>query len=175
MGSVTLGSRGAVGTIRSPLGDLLAIVDDLGVRELRFPGDASPLPAAFEDDHPLLPRVRAQLDEYFAGTRNHFDLPLAPAFGTPFQRRVWKALETIPYAETRSYQELAEMVRSPKAARAVGAANARNPLPIVVPCHRVIGKSGLLVGFGGGLDAKQTLLELERRHAARSVDGSLFG
>lgn len=101
-----------------------------------------------------------QLGEYFARKRQHFDLELAPA-GSDFQRSVWQALTEIPYGETRSYGELACRLGRPGAARAVGAANARNPLPIVVPCHRVIGSSGSLTGFAGGVDIKRYLLELE--------------
>jgi methylated-DNA-[protein]-cysteine S-methyltransferase len=103
-----------------------------------------------------------QLDEYFAGERTEFDLPLNPA-GTPFQRRVWDALKTIPYGEIRSYGEIAEQIGRPGAARAVGLANGRNPISIVVPCHRVIGASGALTGYGGGLERKQYLLDLETR------------
>jgi methylated-DNA-[protein]-cysteine S-methyltransferase len=105
--------------------------------------------------------VHAQLDAYFAGRRRDFDVRLAPE-GTPFQLRVWAALCEIPYGETISYAELARRIGNPNAVRAVGAANGRNPLPIVVPCHRVVGADGSLVGFGGGLDVKRALLDLER-------------
>lgn len=101
-----------------------------------------------------------QLDAYFAGDLRHFELPLRPD-GTPFQLRVWEELRRIPYGETRSYRDVARSIGSPEAVRAVGAANGRNPIPIVVPCHRVIGANGKLTGFGGGLDVKQLLLDLE--------------
>jgi methylated-DNA-[protein]-cysteine S-methyltransferase len=114
------------------------------------------------DAHPVLRVAATQLAEYFAGTRTAFDLPLAPR-GTAFQRAVWDALLIIPYGETRSYGALAAQIGRPSAARAVGAANGRNPLSIVVPCHRVIGSAGALTGFAGGLPAKERLLALERR------------
>jgi methylated-DNA-[protein]-cysteine S-methyltransferase len=114
----------------------------------------------------LLREAVSQLHEYFAGTRMAFDLPLAPE-GTAFQRGVWKALLDIPYGETRSYRQIAEAVGSPKACRAVGGANNKNPLSIVIPCHRVIGANGGLVGYGGGLDKKQQLLLLERENRSR--------
>ncbi len=113
-------------------------------------------------DHPLLDRLEAQLDQYFAGSRRAFDLPL-DAGGTPFQREVWAALRLIPYGETISYAELARRVGRPEARRAVGAATGRNPLSIVIPCHRVVGSDGALTGYGGGLWRKKLLLELERR------------
>ena len=108
----------------------------------------------------LLLRAKAQLDEYFAGTRRRFDLPLAPE-GTAFQKKVWAALETIPYGETRTYGELAAMIGSPKAARAVGGANHANPISIIIPCHRVIGADGSLTGYGNGLPMKAYLLNME--------------
>ncbi len=113
--------------------------------------------------NPLLTQAMRELAEYFAGERQRFTLPLEP-HGTAFQLRVWKVLESIPYGETRSYTWVARKVGQPKAVRAVGAANGRNPLPIVVPCHRVIGASGELVGYGGGLPLKKLLLDLEARH-----------
>lgn len=109
----------------------------------------------------LLLRTKAQLEEYFAGERRRFELPLAPE-GTAFQKKVWAALETIPYGETRSYGELAAMIGNPKAARAVGGANHKNPLSIVVPCHRVLGADGALTGYGGGLPMKAYLIKLEK-------------
>ncbi|NBF03523.1 methylated-DNA--[protein]-cysteine S-methyltransferase [Pseudomonas sp. Fl5BN2] len=111
-------------------------------------------------DHPLLLETERQLREYFAGTRERFDLEL-DFVGTEFQCKVWQALLTIPFGETRSYSQIAQQVGSPKAVRAVGAANGRNPISIVAPCHRVIGASGSLTGFAGGLQAKQFLLALE--------------
>ena len=112
---------------------------------------------------PLLEEAARQLQEYFAGCRREFSLPLAPR-GTEFQRQVWHALEGIPYGETRTYGEIARAIGKPKACRAVGMANHRNPLSILVPCHRVVGADGSLTGYGGGLEAKQFLLELEKRH-----------
>jgi methylated-DNA-[protein]-cysteine S-methyltransferase len=113
----------------------------------------------------LLERVAAQLREYFAGERREFDVELA-AKGTPFQQRVWDSLMAIPYGELRSYGDVAKAIGRPAASRAVGAANGRNPIAIIVPCHRVIGASGNLTGYGGGLPTKKWLLEHERRFAA---------
>ena len=109
----------------------------------------------------LAETVFRQLDEYFAGMRTAFDFPCAPQ-GTPFQQKVWAALCEIPYGETRSYKQIAEAVGKPKACRAVGMANNRNPIFIVIPCHRVIGANGALTGYGGGLEMKHALLELEK-------------
>ena len=117
-------------------------------------------PMAEVQDHPTLAALERQLGEYFRGERRRFDLALAFT-GTDFQKRVWQALLTIPYGETRSYGEIACQIGAPAAMRAVGAANGRNPISIVAPCHRVIGASGALTGFGGGLDAKSWLLALE--------------
>lgn len=114
-------------------------------------------PGAFE-------RAVEQLDAYFNGELTHFELDLE-LVGTDFQRRVWAALQTIPYGETRSYGQIAEQIGSPGASRAVGLANGRNPISIIIPCHRVIGSSGGLTGYGGGLDRKQTLLAMERSNA----------
>ncbi|MFK7912870.1 MAG: methylated-DNA--[protein]-cysteine S-methyltransferase [Pseudomonadales bacterium] len=108
--------------------------------------------------------ARTQLEEYFAGQRQDFDVPLDPR-GTDFQQSVWTQLRGIPFGETCSYRDIAERLGKPKAVRAVGSANGRNPLPIIVPCHRVIGSNGSLTGFGGGLENKQILLELERNQA----------
>ena len=110
----------------------------------------------------LLEEVERQLQEYFAGRLQHFDLPLHPQ-GTEFQKKVWKALMSIPYGETRSYGEIAKQIGNEKAVRAVGGANHVNPISIVIPCHRVIGKNGSLTGYGGGLEIKETLLTLERK------------
>ena len=112
---------------------------------------------------PLIKEAKKQLDEYLVGNRKEFDLPLK-AKGTEFQQEVWKALQEIPYGETRYYGEIAEKIGNPKASRAVGLANNRNPISIFIPCHRVIGKNGKLVGYGGGLDIKEHLLNLERKH-----------
>jgi methylated-DNA-[protein]-cysteine S-methyltransferase len=111
---------------------------------------------------PILLAAERQLAEYFAGARTEFDLPLQP-YGSEFQKKVWQALREIPFGETRSYLDLAKAVGSSKAARAVGAANGKNPLSIIVPCHRVVGSDGSLTGFAGGLDTKATLLALEAR------------
>ena len=111
---------------------------------------------------PLIKKSAAQLAEYFAGKRKKFDLPLAPS-GTEFQRSVWSALQTIPFGETRSYGDIAAQIGNPKACRAVGMANNRNPIAVIIPCHRVIGSDGSLTGYGGGLDVKQYLLGLEKR------------
>jgi len=119
---------------------------------------------AEDADHPVLLQAERELGEYFAGERTAFGLPLDPV-GTDFQSRVWGALLAIPYGETRSYGNLAKQIGAPKASRAVGAANGRNPLSIVVPCHRAIGSNGALTGFAGGLAAKRYLLSLEARCA----------
>lgn len=115
--------------------------------------------------HPVLDAASMQLAEYFAGSRRRFDLPLAPA-GTPFQRDVWQALALIPFGEARSYGALADAIGRPRAVRAVGAANGRNPISIIVPCHRLVGASGALHGFAGGLATKAWLLRHEGAHAA---------
>ena len=111
---------------------------------------------------PLLTKAADQLAEYFAGRRKEFDLPLNPE-GTDFQRKIWNALQKIPFGETRSYKQLAEMAGNGKACRAAGGANNKNPLPVFIPCHRVIGADGSPVGYGGGLKIKQFLLELEKK------------
>ena len=132
-------------------------------------GGREPLPDWQRNDAAFASATQ-QLREYFAGERRAFDLALGAA-GTPFQRSVQAALRAIPYGETRSYSEIAAAIGRPKAVRAVGAANARNPLPIVVPCHRVIGKHGALTGFGGGLPAKRHLLALEQSQVAKRAAG----
>ncbi|HSR66219.1 MAG TPA: methylated-DNA--[protein]-cysteine S-methyltransferase [Xanthomonadaceae bacterium] len=147
----------------SPVGVLLLAADAAGLCLVEFPDPRHPVaPQAGwrEGDDAVLEETRRQLGEYFAGTRRDFELPLAPR-GTPFQHDVWRALATIPYGTTISYAELAARIGQPAAMRAVGAANGRNPLPIVVPCHRVIGADGSLTGFGGGLPTKRFLLRLE--------------
>ena len=148
----------------SPIGDLVITASDSGLTGVWFPGKG-PVAAARPDDErgpasTLLARASEQLAEYFAGTRTTFDL-LLDAGGTAFERRVWDALRTIPYGTTLSYSELARRLGDPRATRAVGAANGKNPIPIIVPCHRVIGANGALIGFGGGLDRKRWLLEHE--------------
>ncbi|MBF6023852.1 methylated-DNA--[protein]-cysteine S-methyltransferase [Lysobacter niastensis] len=160
--------------IDSPVGPLLLAAADDGLRLIEFHEPRHPIPPGKdwrEGDHDLLRAVQAQLDEYFAGKRRDFDLPLAPQ-GTAFQCEVWRTLASIPYGETISYAELATRVGRPSAMRAVGAANGRNPLPIVLPCHRVIGSNGNLTGFGGGLPTKRFLLTLE---GALPTGDDLFG
>ena len=150
-------------TIDSPVGPLFLAASDAGLHAVEFVDHRHPVSRG--DDwrdgaHPVLHAAAAQLGEYFAGTRRSFDLPFA-ARGTDFQKQVWHALTRIPYGKTASYVELARMIDRPTASRAVGAANGRNPLSIVVPCHRVIGAGGALTGFGGGLPTKEFLLTLE--------------
>lgn len=149
--------------LHSPVGPLRLVADDAGLRRIDFPDPRHPAPAdenGEEGDDAVLAATRSQLGAYFAGKRRMFDLPLAPR-GTDFQCDVWRALQAIPYGATISYRDLAERIGKPSAMRAVGAANGRNPLPIVVPCHRVIGADGSLTGFGGGLPTKRFLLQLE--------------
>lgn len=150
--------------IESPLGPLLLVADDAGLRQILFVNGrhrAKPEPSWKEDRAPHAETIR-QLHAYFAGELENFDLQLAPE-GTPFQLEVWRRLCDIPYGETISYGELASRIGNPKASRAVGLANGSNPLPIVIPCHRVIGSNGKLTGYGGGLPLKEKLLALERR------------
>ena len=128
--------------------------------DLSAKGTFAPLAEAVEKETPLLREAFRQLGEYLAGTRREFDLPLAPQ-GTPFQRRVWDALQGIPYGQTRTYRQIAEAADCPKGYRAVGMANNRNPIAILIPCHRVIGADGSLVGYGSGLPTKEKLLRLE--------------
>ena len=151
----------------SPIGRLLLAADEQGLRYIGFELGRHPVWVGddWQRDRAALHAARAQLDAYFAGELRQFDLPLA-ARGSEFDLRVWTELRRIEYAATLSYGELARRVGDPLAARAVGAANGRNPLPMVVPCHRVIGANGSLTGFGGGLATKKFLLEHELRHAA---------
>ncbi len=148
--------------IDSPIGPLMLAADDAGLRHIEFRDNRHPANRAdwHGGDSEILQASEAQLAEYFAGTRTSFDLPLAPQ-GTAFQLQVWHELARIPFGATISYAQLAQRIGKPEAVRAVGAANGRNPLPIVLPCHRVIGADGALVGFGGGLPTKQFLLRLE--------------
>jgi methylated-DNA-[protein]-cysteine S-methyltransferase len=152
-------------TIPSPVVRLTLVAGDAGLAAVLWENDSPrrvPLPATSEDPrHPVLREAERQLKEYFAGTRTSFDLPL-DFHGTDFQKRVWKALLKIPFGETRSYAQIARAVGKPTAMRAVGAANGKNPISIIAPCHRVIGKDGTLTGFAGGLKAKAHLLALER-------------
>jgi len=150
--------------IESPLGPLLLVADEAGLREIRFVNGrhpAQPEPSWKEDRAPLSETIH-QLQAYFAGELENFDLQLAPE-GTQFQLEVWRRLCDIPYGETISYGELAGKIGNPKASRAVGLANGSNPIPIVIPCHRVIGSNGKLTGYGGGIPIKEKLLALERR------------
>jgi len=147
----------------SPVGPLLLAADDTSLQCIEFEHPRHPSAHARSGqagENAVLREARRQLEEYFEGTRRTFALPLAPR-GTAFQQQVWMALRDIPYGETISYAQLAQRLDMPTATRAVGAANGRNPLPIVVPCHRVIGADGSLTGFGGGLPTKRFLLELE--------------
>lgn len=145
----------------SPVGPLTLISNGEALTDVRFENPRyayAPAPAGKDK---ILDAARRQLDQYFAGTLRAFDLPLAPK-GTAFQQRVWQALLTIPYGVTRSYGQQAAAIGSPQASRAVGLANGRNPISIVIPCHRVIGANGSLTGYGGGMARKQLLLELEQ-------------
>jgi methylated-DNA-[protein]-cysteine S-methyltransferase len=149
-------------TMSSPLGPILLTADETGLTGINFQngkGAKKPLCGSIESKAPFKEAV-AQISAYFRGERKDFDLPLSPV-GTDFQRAVWNALRRIPYGRTISYGELAKRVGKPTASRAVGAANGRNPLPIVVPCHRVIGSNGRLTGYYGGTHLKEFLLKLE--------------
>jgi methylated-DNA-[protein]-cysteine S-methyltransferase len=150
--------------IDSPVGQLLLAADDAGLRQVLFvkgKRTVGPDPAWRKDRGPFTDTVR-QLRAYFSGELERFSLPLAPE-GTPFQLEVWRRLCEIPYGETMSYGDLARRLGNPGASRAVGLANGTNPIPIVIPCHRVIGSNGALTGYGGGLPVKEKLLALERR------------
>lgn len=161
-------------TLPSPVGTLTLVASDASLVAVLWPDDRPNrvrLGSVTEaPDHPVLRAATSQLSDYFAGTRTAFDLPLDP-HGTDFQRAVWRALSDVPHGETRSYAAIAAAIDRPTAVRAVGAANGRNPLSIVVPCHRVIGASGTLTGFAGGLAAKRYLLDLERGATAPSMPG----
>ncbi len=163
------------------IGMLTIAADADGLRHIEFPSNRHPVdragwaPGAHGNASDVLRTTREQLLGYFAGKRRDFDLPLRPQ-GTLFQMEVWRTLATIPYGETWSYRDLARAIGKPDAVRAVGAANGRNPLPIVLPCHRVIGADGSLTGFGGGLSTKEALLLLENaRPATAWRSGDLFG
>lgn len=151
---------------QSPVGVLRIVADENAITEIHLEKDGvNELKRKLSTDEveektPLITETVTQLEEYFAGTRKRFNLPLAPE-GTDFQKRDWAALQDIPYGETRTYKDIAEAIGCPKGFRAVGLANNRNPIIIVIPCHRVIGADGKLVGYGGGLDAKEHLLKLE--------------
>ena len=151
-------------TLPSPVGALKLVANGSRLAAILWENDKPNRvrlgPMSEAPDNPLLMKTARQLEEYFAGTRNAFDLELDFA-GTEFQKKVWAALLTIPFGETRTYSQIAEQIGHPSAVRAVGAANGRNPISIIAPCHRVIGASGKLTGFAGGLEAKERLLTLE--------------
>ncbi len=157
----------ASATMPSPIGTLTVVVSDVGVCAVWWhddprPGSDAPTTSPTAAQQQLLDSTMHQLGEYFAGTRTEFDLPLDPQ-GTAFQRAAWDVLRSIPYGTTMTYGQQAVALGDPNKARAVGAANGRNPIGIIVPCHRVVGASGALTGFAGGLDAKAWLLEHEQR------------
>jgi methylated-DNA-[protein]-cysteine S-methyltransferase len=149
-------------TIDSPIGELLLVGDGERLHRLSMQGGRRPVPVdpRWERDDDAFVDVRSQLTEYFDGRRREFDLPLGLE-GNPFELRVWEELCRIPYGETVSYGEIAREIGAPNAARAVGLANGRNPVALIVPCHRVIGADGSLTGYGGGLERKRLLLDLE--------------
>lgn len=162
-------------TINTPLGDMIGISSERGIVMFEFAEEAHPeralsdllrhlpdKPRIEEGDHPYLRQLREEIGEYFAGIRTAFDVPLDPV-GTPFQLEVWTAMRRIPYGATCSYAEEAAMIGRPKAVRAVAGANARNRIPILIPCHRVIGSDGSLTGYSAGIQRKTELLALERR------------
>lgn len=156
-------------TMHSPVGELTLVAGDNALKAVLWENDDPArvclTPRHEDSSHPVLVEAQRQLEEYFAGTRERFDLPL-DFDGTDFQRQVWQALLTIPFGETRSYAQIARQIGSPKAVRAVGAANGRNPISIIAPCHRVIGSNGKLTGFAGGMKAKAFLLKLEAKELA---------
>jgi methylated-DNA-[protein]-cysteine S-methyltransferase len=160
--------------VESPVGTLRLAADGGALVALELPGRARGTEVADARRHPVLRRAADQLAEWFAGERREFDLPLRPA-GTPFQEEVWRALLAIPYGATESYAALAARVGRPGSARAVGAANGRNPIALVIPCHRVIGASGALTGYGGGLPLKRWLLAHEQSVLARHADAAGVG
>ena len=151
-------------TLPTPVGNLTLIAEDAGLVAVLWPDDRPgrvPLGLLREGNHRILTETARQLSAYFRGELTTFDLPLASR-GTAFQQQVWTALQDIPHGETRSYADLARAIDRPAAVRAVGAANGRNPLSIVCPCHRVVGSNGSLTGFAGGLATKRWLLDHER-------------
>lgn len=151
-------------TLDSPVGPLTIVATDVGVRAVLWPDDDGRVPIAdtkAAPEHPIIVAAVTQLEQYFAGDREEFDVPL-DAVGTEFQRSAWDALRTIPFGTTVSYGEQAGRMGDRRKARAVGAANGKNPISIIVPCHRVVGANGALTGFAGGVDTKAWLLEHER-------------
>jgi methylated-DNA-[protein]-cysteine S-methyltransferase len=166
----------AYATLETPIGLLQFFGGEAGLMTVALPNEGPPAPEArvrrllgdnveIVEDPAALTAVLAQFEAYFRGELRAFDLPLDPR-GTPFQRQVWAAVARVPYGETRAYGEIAAAIGKPAAVRAVGLANGANPLPIVIPCHRVIGANGSLTGYGGGLEAKRRLLALERGQPA---------
>ena len=158
-------------SMKTPIGNLILVATDTKLSLIHFDNPQAnnkfKLPEGLiEKKNSILQEAKRQLSEYFKGQRQTFDLPLEWN-GTEFQNAVWKALTEIKYGDTKSYSELAEKVGSPKAVRAVGMTNGRNPIPIVVPCHRVIGKNGTLTGFAGGLEVKDFLLRLEQKYTGQ--------
>ncbi len=153
----------------SPLGDVLLAATEQGLAGVWFVHRQEHMPDhsqwPTDDAHPVLRAATQQLNAYFLGGRQSFDLPLSPAWGTPFQRAVWQALQRIPNGKTSTYGDIARDIDNPKAVRAVGAAIGQNPHSIIVPCHRVVGANGSLTGFAGGLDRKKHLLAHEAIHA----------
>ncbi len=151
-------------TFLSPVGELTLVADDTALCAILWendrPGRVKLGPLEYAPGNEVLHQAQRQLEEYFSGTRDRFDMPLSMQ-GTAFQKRVWELLLSIPFGETRSYRQIAELAGNPKAVRAVGAAVGRNPVSIIAPCHRVLGTTGSLTGFAGGLDAKKALLRLE--------------
>ncbi|MHC8401727.1 methylated-DNA--[protein]-cysteine S-methyltransferase [Pseudomonas sp. MDT1-17] len=165
-------------TLASPVGELKLVANGSRLAAILWENDKPERvrlgPMRESPENPILMRTAQQLREYFSGTRNRFDLELE-FVGTEFQKKVWAALLTIPFGETRSYSEIARQIGNPSAVRAVGAANGKNPISIVAPCHRVIGASGKLTGFAGGLEAKEQLLTLEGcEWAGAGRTGDLF-
>ncbi len=157
----------------SPIGVLTLVATDTGLSAVWWPDD--PRTTELDEElpgHPILGQAAHELDEYFAGERRRFEVPLEPR-GTPFQLAAWQVLRQIPYATTISYGEQARRLGDPAKARAAGAANGRNPLSIIVPCHRVVATSGALTGFAGGVDTKGWLLDFERTQDAADLDGGV--
>lgn len=147
-------------TVNTPIGNISIVCENSFITNIAFGVD---FPDAVKGASPLLDVAVSQLSEYFEGKRKNFDLPLK-FYGTEFQNRVWRELQNIPYGKTISYKELAEKTGNIKACRAVGMANNKNPIPIIIPCHRVVGSNGNLTGYAGGLDVKKFLLDLEQQH-----------
>lgn len=148
---------------QTPIGKIAIAEKDNQITDLYFESNTIPTEKYNVKETEILKEANKQIQEYFDGKRKDFCLPLAP-YGTEFMKAVWNSLNSIPYGETRSYQEIAQSVKKEKAHRAVGLANNRNPIPIFIPCHRVIGKNKKLVGYGGGLEIKKYLLEIEKQY-----------